>query len=952
MSYPHRLHRDRSLPDPSRLESGPTSRDYPAPELANVPGLIYDPPPEAQGVSFSNLPGASSSGWVVVDDPNLSYDPNRAWPAGATPDKIIKFGDLKQNPQFAGFTQHSLRDFNEAIGTDIGGVPIGQIELVNGLNLEQVKDIYNNGDIKLKDSAPLFQSVVGVVLDPTGAQKQLQRNALSTGKKVLINELNKNPALKDIPFEDLLDGDWKGVIKEGEQVLLREIGNDLPSELRRLPVGSLTIEVIEGNWETARQRAQAYAIDEIQNFTLNEVIKEFPELKQVPIGGIVHIANQPLDQALPQLADLALERFPGIEDKILSSVPGLGDTALGSIVAPIIFNILAGDIFGRFDIAHSGQDGAEEHYGRPISGGTPDGKFKPEHGIKSATSRSKRPKRGFPRFEMAPLEPGTTILGDPLLGKEWMGRDQEVPGCKGFLCLFGNKERAGIKPFGNGSLTKFSLGNITEYDDKPAEARLWVDFQICVTILFEKHCTAHIFSFKTPWKVKVGGIFPILARRKVQDYFPGINEKARTINFCQAPDFLGGNTTAAAGNSSPPQGEVEAFERFKSDSADLGLSIDRDQQGRLLVNEENESATLAWVAQEAGTYGFEVNEADNGTITFNYTGVTHPSPSNSETTSNDGFSGVYQGTLRGQQDNSSLQADAQSNGVQLQPIDGSTNAPKLDGIPGRPGAVSNSGSTATKPSDPQHNLRQYLARIALGESFGGTDIDANPDTGAYGEYQFIPETRKTILDRYGVDAWSTNKAERDQAAVALIQDFSGQIGTDIMGLIEAGDFAAADLLLGRPVPGKTKYGQFTSLPGGAEQHEIWKDPAILAQYGPNGDAGQNPLLAAINTNAQRCNPALLASANPGQSGIIQPEGNGIATGEFVNPTPGHPVTSRYGPRSLGWHGGIDVGLPVGSPVNASDGGIVEEIGYEAGGYGNFIVVNHKKWLFHALRPPK
>ena len=319
-------------------------------------------------------------------------------------------------------------------------------------------------------------------------------------------------------------------------------------------MGSLTIEVIEGNWESARQRAQTYAIDEIQNFTLNEVIKEFPELKQVPIGGIVHIANQPLDQALPQLADLALEQFPGIEDKILGSVPGLSDTALGSIVAPVVFNLLAGDIFGRFDIAHSGQDGPEEHYGRPISGGTPDAKFKPEHGIKSATSRSKRPERGFPRFEMAPLEPGTTILGDPLLGKEWMSRDQEVPGCKGFLCLFGNKERAGIKPFGNGSLTKFSLGNITEYDDKPAEARLWVDFQICVTILFEKHCTAHIFSFKTPWKVKVGGIFPILARRKVQDYFPGINEKARTIDFCQVPDFLGGNT-AAAGNSPPPQGE-------------------------------------------------------------------------------------------------------------------------------------------------------------------------------------------------------------------------------------------------------------------------------------------------------------------------------------------------------------------------------------------------------------
>lgn len=992
---------------------------YPAPELANVPGLIYDPPPEAQGVSFSSLPGASSPGWVVVDDPNLTYDPNRAWPAGATPDRIIKFGDLKQNPQFAGFTKHSLRDFNNAIGTDIGGVPIGQIELVNGLNLEQVKDIYNNGDIKLKDSAPLFQAVVGVVLDPTGAQKQLQRNALSTSKKILINELNKNPALKDIPFEDLLDGDWKGAIKEGEQVLLRDIGNDIPPELRRLPVGSLTIEVIEGNWESARQRAQNYAIDEIQNFTLNEVIKEFPELKQVPIGGIVHIANQPLDQALPQLADLALEQFPGIEDKILAAVPGLSDTALGSIVAPIIFNLLAGDIFGRFDIAHSGQDGAEEHYGRPISGGTPDGKFKPEHGIKSATSRSKRPERGFPRFEMAPLEPGTTILGDPLLGKEWMSRDQEVPGCKGFLCVFGTKERAGIKPFGNDSLTKFSLGNITEYDGKPAEARLWVDFQICVTILFEKHCTIH-FGFKTPWKVKVGGIFPILARRKVQDYFPGINEKARTIDFCQAPDFLGGTTTA--GNSPPPDNQslyghlaydettgqlvnvtsvdgvqetlapdaAQAFEQLRADAAAQGLDIkavsgfrsvahQQDNWDRKLANQTAEEVAksvappgysehhtglavdvgnnanpylnntwadtpeYAWMQANAGKYGFELSfpQGNSQGVIFEPWHWRFVGTSQAQQTFARSAGSQNQGTT------------ASSNGV-LQPIDGSSGAPQLTGIPGQPGAVSSQqGSTASKPSDPQHHLRQYLARIALGESSGGTDIDAHPDTGAYGEYQFIPETRKTILDRYGLDAWSTNKAERDQAAVALIQAFGDQIGTDIIGLIEAGEFAAADVLLGRPVPGKTRFGQFTSLPGGAEEHEIWKDPAILAQYGQNGDAGQNPLLAAINTNSQRCNPALLAS----NGSVNFQQGSGVSTGQFIVPTQG-PLTSDYGwrehPRFGGqsWHTGIDYGAPTGTPILASDGGEVVDVQFDCvvgdedcgGGYGNFVRVRHNNGL--------
>ncbi|NJM68678.1 MAG: D-alanyl-D-alanine carboxypeptidase, partial [Acaryochloris sp. RU_4_1] len=104
---------------------------YPAPELANIPGLIYDPPPEAQSATFSSFPGATAPGTVSVSTDNLSYDPNRAWPTGATPDKIFKFGDLKENPQFAGFTKMSLRDFSQNIGTDIGGVPLKDIEVVN-----------------------------------------------------------------------------------------------------------------------------------------------------------------------------------------------------------------------------------------------------------------------------------------------------------------------------------------------------------------------------------------------------------------------------------------------------------------------------------------------------------------------------------------------------------------------------------------------------------------------------------------------------------------------------------------------------------------------------------------------------------------------------------------------------------------------------------------------------
>lgn len=144
---------------------------------------------------------------------------------------------------------------------------------------------------------------------------------------------------------------------------------------------------------------------------------------------------------------------------------------------------------------------------------------------------------------------------------------------------------------------------------------------------------------------------------------------------------------------------------------------------------------------------------------------------------------------------------------------------------------------------------------------------------------------------------------------------------------------------------------FTSLPGGAEEHEIWKDPAILAQYGPNGDAGQNPLLAAINMNSQRCNPTLLASN--GNSGPFV-EGSGVSTGEFIEPVQG-PITSNYGYRTHpvtgqqgSWHSGIDYGVPTGTPIKAADSGLIVDVEENCpsctNGYGKIVRIRHSNGL--------
>ncbi len=65
----------------------------------------------------------------------------------------------------------------------------------------------------------------------------------------------------------------------------------------------------------------------------------------------------------------------------------------------------------------------------------------------------------------------------------------------------------------------------------------------------------------------------------------------------------------------------------------------------------------------------------------------------------------------------------------------------------------------------------------------------------------------------------------------------------------------------------------------------------------------------------------------------------IGTGTYQNPTSRGYITSNFGSRSLGYHNGIDIGIPSGTDVVAADGGIVTYSGYK-GTYGKLIMINH------------
>ncbi len=72
--------------------------------------------------------------------------------------------------------------------------------------------------------------------------------------------------------------------------------------------------------------------------------------------------------------------------------------------------------------------------------------------------------------------------------------------------------------------------------------------------------------------------------------------------------------------------------------------------------------------------------------------------------------------------------------------------------------------------------------------------------------------------------------------------------------------------------------------------------------------------------------------------------DGIASGPWQWPTIVYDITSPFGARDLdgvnGFHPGVDIGCPVGTPIYATNNGIVEDAGWNDGGYGIWVRISN------------
>ncbi|KAI9129597.1 D-alanyl-D-alanine carboxypeptidase family protein [Acaryochloris sp. CCMEE 5410] len=958
----------------------------------NLPGLYYDPDP-GPSPTFRQLTTAEQAGYVEIPPlPNgvqLPYQIDRAWPQGATPDQILKFGDLQQNPVTASFTKLTLRDISARQGTDIAGVPIGDVPLVYGLTVEEVDNLYtklNNGQkITVDDAAPAIQAALGVLHDPSQAGKQLQQAALTTGEKVLITNLSKIPALKGIPLQDLARGNWQGVISKAEQIELAGIGKKIGPTLKKLPVNQivpLVGDAINGNWQQVRKRAQAYVLAKGTDVAVKEVIKAVPELKNLPLGAVPDLANQPIEQTLPKIADLAIEEIPGAEDELVNSVPGLSDIPIDKLPFDLAFSFLAGDVFARFDIAYSGVEGPEEpSIQHALSGGTEDQKFRP---IKCTLGKTKNQRAdNCPHFEMRKFisSPLAQVTGDDdIEGKQWVAghskgkNGQGVKGGKGLLKkVNGGWEPAGINPFGTGFNTKFVLKNIKEYPNKPSTARLHLAIQVCVPApLIGEQCTPHFFVIPTPFTVREGGLFLVASRRSLPAEIAKFRNRALTAAglsqvYCDPNQIIASSGQSDVSPSNSKYGHLaydentgqlvnvtsvdgvqetlapdaaQAFEQMRQDAASQGLDIKVVSGFRSVAVQKSiwdnkvASASPEVVAKTSAPPGHSEH----------HTGLAVDVGNNQNASLDRSWAQTSEYAW--------MQANAGKYGFELSFPEGNSQGVSFEPWHWRfvgtdqaaatfsPTASNGQSQGTSTPADPDHNLRQYLARIRIGESTDGTNWKPNSQTGAYGIYQFTPESRQSLLQRTGIDGWTRDRAVAAQAAVEWIKIIGAEENVDLMAAIQRGDFALADRVLS-PL-------QWTSLPGGPEQSEVWSNPANFEKYGPTGDASTNEPVG-VASSGLPCRPGAIASNPNGQLGPFV-QGDGITTGQFGLPTE-YSVSSPYGSRPLGFHRGIDYATPMGSEVRASDGGVVTDVevdcpqqghlGSTCGDkYGNLVFIKH------------
>lgn len=124
-------------------------------------------------------------------------------------------------------------------------------------------------------------------------------------------------------------------------------------------------------------------------------------------------------------------------------------------------------------------------------------------------------------------------------------------------------------------------------------------------------------------------------------------------------------------------------------------------------------------------------------------------------------------------------------------------------------------------------------------------------------------------------------------------------------------------------------GEFSSQP--VDDSAVVRVDGDSASEAPPSDAEVRRQLAALEREQEKVEEAL-------RNGYAPASG----TGDLIWPARG-PITSPFGPRWGRLHAGLDIGMPIGTPVRAADAGRII-ISAPMGAYGNYVCAQHTRTL--------
>ncbi|WP_249872300.1 M23 family metallopeptidase [Oceanobacillus saliphilus] len=132
-----------------------------------------------------------------------------------------------------------------------------------------------------------------------------------------------------------------------------------------------------------------------------------------------------------------------------------------------------------------------------------------------------------------------------------------------------------------------------------------------------------------------------------------------------------------------------------------------------------------------------------------------------------------------------------------------------------------------------------------------------------------------------------------------------------------------------------------------ESDDMYKGEEKVKQHGKDGT--KEVLYSIEKTNGKQTDKEVLqetVTKEPVKEIVMKGTKviSSTGTGNMVWPAVGGYISSHVGERWGKTHKGIDIARPTNKNILAADNGVIESAGYNSGGYGNKIVINHNNGM--------